>query len=262
MVYFILLVLGAFLIAMGFRANILNHEITEIVDAAAYGKEQEAVWHEMGGFNLLFLQFGPNMALSFLAGAGVLAAYLGLWMCALGKLSGLLMVILGAAVCGVIQYTMVARIKAYFAGYEKEMGEDPRPYFTGKNGVPHAVYTSVMVGVGKVVKFVLIVSVVGILLYVILKRAVLKGLDLEATAIRGDYQFPPKRIYDENEDAWFCTDALGEDGNIKVYSPAPGGRTNRSIRVYIDSKQVLEELEKHPKATRIKVGDRIFHWEE
>ena len=169
MVYFILLVLGAFLIAMSFRANILNHEITEIVDAAAYGKEQEAVWHEMGGFNLLFLQFGPNMALSFLAGAGVLAAYLGLWMCALGKLSGLLMVILGAAVCGVIQVTMVAGIKTYFAGYEKEMGEDPRPYFTGKNGVPHAVYTSVMVGVGKVVKFVLIVSVVGILLYVILK---------------------------------------------------------------------------------------------
>lgn len=262
MVYAILLILGCVLIAMGMRANVLDHEVREITAAAAYDETQAAVWYEMGGFNLLFLDHGPNTFLSFLSGMGVLAAYIGLWMCALGKFIGILAVVLGIAVCAAIQYTMVAEIRTYFAKYEKEIGKDPRPYFTGKNSVPHAVYTSVKVGIGKMVKFVLLVSIVGIMIYVIFKRAILNGLDLEATAIKGDYQFPPKTIYDENEDAWFCTGALGEDGNIKVYSPAPDAKANRSIEIYIDSNAALEELEKHPKATKIQVGDRIFHWEK
>lgn len=255
MMYFILLVLGAFLIAMGLRANLLNQEVQQTIATAS--EEQAAVWHEMGGFNTLLLQFGPDTALSFAAGAGVLVAYLGLWKCALGGLSGLLLVVLGAAVCGLVQYRMIARIKTYFAEYEREIGEDPRPYFTGKNGIPQAVYTSVMIGIGKLVKLVLIVSVVGILLYAILKQAILKGLNMEAMIIRDEYQFPPKTIYDENDDAWFCTDRMGEDGDVKVYSPAPGAKADRILKIYVSSEEILK---KAPKATGMIVGNRTFHW--
>lgn len=263
MFYFILLVLGGFMIAMGIRANVLNQEVRKLTETAAYSETQTVIWHELGGFNTLLLEFGPNMFLSFLAGVGALAAYLGLWMCALGNISGLLMVILGAAVCGLMQVPMITGSKSYFKEYETKTGEDPRPYFTGKNGLPNAVYTSVMIGIGKTVKFVLLVSVVGILLYVILRQGALRVIDLETAAITGDYQFPPKTIYDEYGNPWFCTDAMGEDGYIKVYSPAASGKADRGTRIYVDSRKLQE---KAPNATGVIVthavfGNKTFHWE-
>lgn len=255
MMYFILLVLGAYLVAMGTRANVLNLEIKD--SALAHTDRQVSVWHELGGFNTLFLQFGPATVMSFLAGIGVLAAYIGLWQCALGALSGLVMVILGAGVCGLVQYTMLDKIKKYFSEYEKTVGENPQQYFTGKNGIPHAVYTSVMVGVGKMVKFVLICSVVGILLYVFLRQTALKVIDLETAVITGDFEFPPRTIYDENENAWVCTDVLGEDQNIRVYTPvtAQNGR-EAAMKIYVDVNKAMEK----PNATRMTVGNREFHW--
>lgn len=258
--YAILLILGGFLAAMGFRANELNKQIREMLEADAAGEEQRAVWHEMGGFNLLLLTYGPNTLLSLAGGAGLFAAYIGLWRCALGKWSGLVMVILGAGVCAAVQYTMIARVKADFARQEKETGENPAQYFTGKDSLSYAVYTSVMIGAGKIVKFILIVSIVGIMLYGILKRAVLSNLDLEERIIRGDFQFPPKVIYDEVEAPWRCTAKLGEDGHIKVYTPITQKTLwgpSQQPAVYIDSNK-LDGLES--KITHIIVGDRTFHW--
>jgi len=255
MFYFILLVLAAYMAAMGTRANLLNLEIQS--SALARTDRQVSIWHELGGFNMLFLQFGPGTVPSFIAGVGMLAAYIGLWRCALGSLSGLIMVVAGAAVCGLIQYGMISRIKAYFAAYEKEIGENPAQYFTGKNGIPHAVYTSVMIGIGKMVKFILICSVVGILLYVILRQMALRVIDLETAVITGDYQFPPKIIYDEQDNEWICSDVMGEDQNIRVYTPVTAkNRNDISARIYVDANAASE----HPDATRMIVGNRTFHW--
>lgn len=255
MFYFILLVLLAVMIVNGTRANELNLMVKE---SAIHSDTQTAVWHELGGSNILLMEFGPDTGASFMAGLGVLLAYIGLWLCALGKIGFLVMVVLGVALCALIQYTMVSKVKMYFAAYERENGENPQKYFTGKNGLPHAVYTSVMIGIGKAVKLVLICSIVGILLYVFLRNGIRKMIDVEAMAITGDYGFPPNIIYDEKENAWTCTDVMGEDRNIKVYSPLKANDTHEaSLRIYVD---VADALAKHPDATRMRAGNREFHW--
>lgn len=254
MFYFILIVLLSVMVVLGTRANELHLIVTQ---SAIRSDSQTAVWHEMGGTNILLMEFGPGTSLSFLAGLGVIIAYIGLWLCAVISLGFLVMVVSGAALCALVQFTMVSKVKKYFAIYERENGENPQKYFTGKNGLPNAVYTSVMIGIGKAVKLVLICSVVGILLYVFLRSGIRKMIDVEAMAITGDYAFPPNVIYDERENPWTCTDVIGENRNIRVYSPAVGGKKSDMFSsLYVDVSDAMD----HPNATHLRAGNREFHW--
>lgn len=254
MFYAILLILLAIMITAGTKANVLSLEVKE---SAIQSDTQRAIWHELGAFNMLLLEFGPSTPVSFLAGMGVIFAYIGLWICALGNWGGLAMVIPGLVVCGLIQYIMVSKVRQYFAEYEKANGESPKKYFTGKNGLPHAVYTSVMIGIGKAVKLLLICSIVGISIYVILRHQALKVIDWETSIITGDFGFPPQMIYDEQDEPWICCDILGDEKNIRVYEPVNAKNTHEAaMKIYVDVHEALE----HPEATRMVCGSRTFHW--
>lgn len=261
MFYTILIVLLAVMIGSGIRANLLDLEVKKMANAADTQKE---IWHELGAFNRLLLEFGPNTFLSFLAGMGVILAYIGLWMCALGNWPGLWMVIIGVLVCALIQSTMVIKAKNFFKEYNKTLKEDPKKYFTGKNGLPHAIYTSVKIGIGKAVKFLLICSVVGILLYVILKNVMLRSIDLETMAITGDYNFPPYFIYDQNDQQWVCDGVMGEEQKIKIYRPFQPKGTYLNVReVYVDINELLEGMEKqNVSQNSFRIGEWTFHWNE
>lgn len=258
MLYFILLVLAAWMIVMGTRANILN---LEVANSAIQSDNQHVIWHEMGGLNILLLEYGPNMPLSFISGVGILIAYIGLWRCVLGSWNGMLMVILGVAVCAAVQFTMIAKIKTFFKEFEETYKTSASDIFCGKNGLAHAIYTSIMIGIGKMVKFVLIVSVVGILLYVLLRQAILNGLNIEEKLISGEaFEFPPRTIYDENENPWILTEVMGEDKNIRIYDN-PADRN--ASKVYINVDNLQHEIDQQGIAglqVKLNVGEHTFHW--
>ena len=261
MFYAILIILLAVMLGSGIKANLLNLEVKKMAGAA---DTQKGIWYELGAFNRLLLEFGPNTFLSFLAGIAVILAYVGLWMCGLKNWAGLWMVIIGLLVCALIQYTMVVKVKRFFAEYEKTLGENPKKYFTGKNGLPHAIYTSVMIGIGKAVKFLLIGSVVGILLYVFLKNIMLRSIDLETMAITGDYDFPPYFIYDQNDQQWVCDGVMGEEKKIKIYRPYQPKGTYLNVReVCVDVNELLKKME-NPNTSQnsFTIGDWTFHWSE
>lgn len=265
MFYVILIILLAVMAGSGIRANLLNLEVEEMAVKRMMNPSdtQEEIWYELGAFNRLLLAYGPNTPLSFLAGMAVILAYVGLWMCALGNWTGLWMVVIGLLVCALIQYTMVVSIKRFFKQYEETLGEDPKKYYTGKNGLPHAIYTSVMIGIGKAMKFLLICSVVGIMIYVIIKNAMLRSIDLETMAITGNYNFPPHTIYDQNDQEWVCAGVMGPEKNIKVYRPLKLEGSYHTIpEICVDVNKLLTEMGKENMSQNsFEIGNRTFHWE-
>lgn len=242
MFYFILVALAAALFVMGLRANELYKVTSAEKDTAT--DSQIGIWYKMGGFNLLVFECGPGVFLSFLAGMGVIAAYAGLWMCALEKWAGIAVVLAGVLVCALIERSFVGHINDYFMKYKEETGEDPNEIFTGKTGLTHAVYTSVKIGVGKALTFLMLISIVGIALYFILRNMIRGALYQEERIERGESE---DRLVDENGDVWKCKWHLGDD--IWVYD----GPNGQSIQV-----KASDMIHAQNNAKYISVGGHTF----
>jgi len=244
----ILIVLLAVMWVRAFRASELYKVTRSRKDDPNLSDEQLQVWYNLGGLNMLLLNNEPNMFISFLGGAGVLVAYGGLWMCALGKWAGIALVLVGAAVCVVTQLGMVNQIKAFFKEYQEEMHEDPKEVFTGKSSLGHAVRTSINIGIARALSVAMICSVVGILLYFFSKMMGRKINYDEEKIERGEGE---EDLIDDTGDRWHCRYYLGDD--VRVYRNT---RTGKEIYV-----KTADMLEAQKKSKLIQIGNRTFHVE-
>lgn len=215
MLYFILLVLGAWLLAMGTRANELYKLTADQKDSAP--EEQVSAWYNLGGMNLLILECGSGTFASFVTGVGVIAAYIGLWLCALSNWNGLWLIVAGVLVCGMIQYAFLQRIKTMFRRYKRRTKQNPKEVFIRKTGPKHAVYMSILIGTGKATSFLLICSVVGILFYIFLKKTAQVIIYKEEMVERG---IGSETIVDENGNEWTCQYYFGDD--LRFFTNANG----------------------------------------
>ncbi len=248
MFYCILIVLLAVMWVRAFRASELYKITRGHKDDPNLPDDQVQVWYNLGGFNVLLLNNDPNMFISFLGGVGVLVAYGGLWMCAVGKWAGLAVVLVGVAVCVVTQLGMVNQIKAFFREYQAEMKEDPKEVFTGKSSLGHAVRTSINIGIARALSVVMFCSVVGILLYFFSKMMGRKINYDEEKIERGEGE---EDLIDDNGDRWHCRYQMGDD--VRVYRNT---RTGKEIYV-----KTADMLEAQNKSKFIQIGNRTFHVE-